>query len=65
MSEKASKRFTVSLDSKDYEALRTFAESQRPPLSLQYVVRLAVRRFLDQHEDSVFELKPAETSRRD
>lgn len=43
-----SKRFTISLDARDYEALRRLAEAQRPPLPLQYVVRLAVRRFLDQ-----------------
>lgn len=65
MSEKPTKRFTVALDSGDYDALRAFAEAQRPPLSLQYVVRLAVRRFLDQHEDSVLDLKPAETNRHD
>ncbi|MDA8120183.1 MAG: hypothetical protein M0Z85_09150 [Gammaproteobacteria bacterium] len=42
------KRFTISLDAGDYEALRKLAEAQRPPLPLQYVVRLAVRCFLDQ-----------------
>lgn len=63
MPDKPPKRFTISLDTDDYVALRAFAEAQRPPLSLQYVVRLAVRRFLDQHEDSVLELKPAETNR--
>ncbi|MBK6897618.1 MAG: hypothetical protein IPH06_13630 [Alphaproteobacteria bacterium] len=41
----------------DYEALCKLAESQRPPLPLQYVVRLAVRRFLDQPEATV--LRPA------
>lgn len=47
---KPPKRFTISLDAGDYEALRKLAEAQRPPLPLQYVVRLAVRRFLDQPE---------------
>ena len=42
------KRFTVSLEPRDYDALRRFAESQRPPLSLQYVVRYALQEFLDQ-----------------
>lgn len=51
------KRFTISLDSEDYEALCTLAESQRPPLPLQYVVRLAIRRFLDQPEATL--LRPA------
>ena len=47
------KRFTISLDAEDYEALRKLAAAQRPPLPLQYVVRLAVRRFLDQPEAAV------------
>lgn len=51
------KRFTVSLDAEDYEALRKLAEAQRPPLPLQYVVRLAVRRFLDQPKATL--LRPA------
>ena len=54
---KPPKRFTISLDAGDYEALCKLAESQRPPLPLQYVVRLAVRRFLDQPEATV--LRPA------
>lgn len=59
---KPPKRFTISLDAEDYEALRKLAEAQRPPLPLQYVVRLAVRRFLDQPEGPL--VKPArETSR--
>lgn len=44
------KRFTVSLEPADYDALRRIAESHRPSLSLQYVVRYALQRFLDQHE---------------
>ena len=51
------KRFTISLDAEDYEALRKLADAQRPPLPLQYVVRLAVRRFLDQPEATL--LRPA------
>ncbi|MHB8388897.1 MAG: hypothetical protein ACYDBH_04850 [Acidobacteriaceae bacterium] len=51
------KRFTISLDTGDYEALRKLAEAQRPPLPLQYVVRLAIRRFLDLPESLL--LKPA------
>lgn len=43
------KRFTVSLDSKDYEALRALAEGRRPPLTLQYVVSLAVKNLLERH----------------
>ena len=54
---KPPKRFTISLDTGDYEALRKLADAQRPPLPLQYVVRLAIRRFLDQPESTL--LRPA------
>lgn len=54
---KPPKRFTISLDTGDYEALRKLADAQRPPLPLQYVVRLAIRRFLDQPERTL--LRPA------
>lgn len=43
------KRFTVSLEPAEYEALRQIAESSRPPLSLQYVVRYALQRFIDEN----------------
>ena len=61
------KRFTVSLDAYDYEALCSLAQAQRPALSLQYTVRLAVRRFLDEHEGRTITLvanSPAKRSRR-
>ena len=45
------RRFSVSLDEPDYDALKLIAESHRPPLSLQYVVRYALQRFLDEHKD--------------
>lgn len=51
------KRFTVALQSEDYDALRRIAESHRPPLSLQYVVRYALQRFVDQYRDSQLTLK--------
>lgn len=54
---KPPKRFTISLDASDYDALRRLAEAQRPPLPLQYMVRLAIRRLLDQPEGTL--LKPA------
>lgn len=60
MSDAASqKRFTVSLDAGDYEALCALAQAQRPPLSLQYTVRLAIRRFLDEYEGRAITLTPA------
>lgn len=51
------KRFTVSLEPRAYEALRQIAQSQRPPLSLQYVMRYAVEEFLDRHEGRQLTLK--------
>lgn len=51
------KRFTVSLQPRDYNVLRRIAESQRPPLSLQYVVRYALQEFLDRHEGRQLTLK--------
>ena len=51
------KRFTVSLEPRAYDALRQVAESQRPPISLQYVVRYALEEFLDQHEGRALTLK--------
>lgn len=49
MSKALSKRFTVSLDPADYAALRALGEAQKPPLNLQYLLRLAVKNLLDQH----------------
>lgn len=51
------KRFTVSLEPRAYEALRQIAQSQRPPLSLQYVMRYAVEEFLDRHKGRQLTLK--------
>jgi hypothetical protein len=53
------KRFTVSLEPRDYDTLRQIAKAQRPPLSLQYVVRYALQEFLDKHEGRQLTLKPA------
>lgn len=43
------KRFTVSLETEDYEALRAIADGHRPPLKLQYVVNVAIKNFLERH----------------
>lgn len=43
------KRFSVSLDQGDYEALRALAEGHRPSLKLQYVVNVAVKSLLERH----------------
>lgn len=43
------KRFTVSVDQTDYDALVELGRSVNPPVNLQYLVRLAVRNLLEQH----------------
>ena len=43
------KRFTISLEASDYDALRVLADGHRPPLSLQYVVNVAVKDLLEKH----------------
>lgn len=50
------KRFTVSLEPAAYAELRRIAGSHRPPLSLQYVVRYALQRFLDENKGRQFKL---------
>lgn len=42
------KRFTVSLEASAYAELQHLARTHRPALSLQYVVRFALQRFLDE-----------------
>lgn len=51
------KRLTVSLEEEDYERLRTLAEGHRPPLSLGYVVRYAVRLLLERNQDPQLSLE--------
>lgn len=48
-SESNQKRFTVSVDQADYDALRQIAAAHKPKLSLQYVLRVAIKNLLDQH----------------
>lgn len=47
----AKRRFTVSLEERDYDTLRALGAAQRPPLKLQYMVELAVRNLLDQNDN--------------
>lgn len=49
-------RFTVSLEPAAHEELKRIAASHRPPLSLQYVVRYALLRFLDENRDQQLKL---------
>jgi hypothetical protein len=53
------KRFSVSLDAQDYDALCALAKAQRPPLALQFAARLAIRRFLDECEGRTITFTPA------
>lgn len=46
---KHQKRFTVSVDQADYDALQELGRAVNPPVNLQYLMRLAVRNLLDQH----------------
>lgn len=50
------RRFTISLESSAHEELKQLAASHRPPLSLQYVVRYALLRFLDDNKDQQLKL---------
>lgn len=47
MADAERKRFTVSLDAGDYDALRSIADGHRPPLKLQYVVNVAIKKLLE------------------
>ena len=47
----AHKRFSVSLDVRDYEALVAVTKRHKPPLTLQYVVNYALQRFLRDAKD--------------
>lgn len=50
------KRFSVSLDTDDYRALKHLAESQKPPLSLQYIVSYALTEFIAAHKSRQIKL---------
>lgn len=43
------KRFTVSVDADDYTALTALAEAHRPPLTLKYVVNVALKNLVERH----------------
>lgn len=53
------KRFTVSVDQADYDALQELGRSASPPVNLQYLMRLAVRNLLERHgaKQSAFSLE--------
>ena len=46
------KRFSVSLDPADYNALLRLGAAQRPPMKQQYLVELAIKDLLDRHTDT-------------
>jgi hypothetical protein len=45
------RRFSVSLEVRDYEALVAVTKRHKPPLTLQYVVNFALQRFLKEAKD--------------
>lgn len=51
------KRFTLSLDRDDYDGLSKLATTVRPRLSMQYLVQLAVHRFLKAAENKSFKIE--------
>jgi hypothetical protein len=48
---KKPKRFTVSLDPKDYKRLLSIANGHRPPFSLQYIVNWSIQGILEREKD--------------
>ena len=48
------RRFTVSVDQADYDALQEFGRSASPPVNLQYLVRLAIHNLLEQRATKQF-----------
>jgi hypothetical protein len=50
------KRFTVSLEANQYDALNRIAQTHKPPLTLQYVTRLAVQRLIDEYDQGQLNL---------
>lgn len=51
------KRFTVSVEEAEYAELRRTAQTHRPRLSLQYVVRYALQKFIDENKGKQLSLK--------
>lgn len=51
------RRFTVSLDRVDYDALRELAAAQKPPLKLQYMVELSVQNLLSEYANNQLNLE--------
>jgi hypothetical protein len=51
------KRFTVSVEEAEYAELRRIAQTHRPRLSLQYVVRYALQKFIDENKSKQLSLK--------
>lgn len=49
---KNQKRFTVSVDADDYASLSALADGHKPPLTLRYVVNVAIKNLLKQHSAS-------------
>ena len=56
MSVQNKRRFSVTLDEQDYILLKDIADSQKPTLSLQYIVAFALTEFISKQQSSQFEL---------
>ena len=54
------KRFTVTVDRLTYERLLRIANSQKPPLSLSYVVDYGLQKYLASVEEAQLELDLSE-----
>ena len=60
----AHNRFTVTLDGPAYRRLKALAKKHDPPLSLNYVVKYAVKLLLQRADDSQFMFDFADPTRR-
>ena len=47
------KRFSVSLEPKDFKALKKLAESRKPKVTLQYLVEHAIQDLLERVENGM------------
>ncbi len=56
MAAASKERFSVTLNNEDYTALKLIADSQKPPLSLQYIVSYALTDFIAAHKSRQIEL---------
>ena len=51
------KRFSITLDLRDYERLRELARKHKPRLTFQYVCQYAIQSLLERADDPQFRLQ--------